>query len=184
MSGNPLAQITPTLQGVPALVDPLSHENARPAGGRPSSSSGDSRHPDASRHVVARTIDEAPEELLRLLQKTLDEAARKAREGASLVELERALAEQLLVFAQRCLAFLCAEACRAAMLADLSARGLMPKDMRLRTDEAGYATVNTTYGTITFPTFAYRDLTTSGASVTRHPAQSEQTESRDAHCSR
>ena len=167
MSGNPLAQIPTSLQLVSRLVDPPTAETA-PA---EASSDGPSRYRDASRHVIARKIDATPDELAQALLATLAEAAQSAAGGASLMELERTLAKSLVLFAQRCLALVFATACRSAMLEDLRERGLTFKDIRLRTDEAGYATVNSTYGPITFPIFAYRDYTTPGTSVTRSPAR-------------
>ncbi len=167
MSGNPLSQIPSRLQLVHSLVDRPMGETVLTEVGL----DGHDCHPDASRHVIARNIDETPEELSQILRAMLAETTQNAAAGASLVDLERALAERLVVFAQRCLALIFAEACRSTMLTDLRERGLTLKDIRLRTDEAGYATVNSTYGAITFPTFAYRDKTTPGTSVTRSPAR-------------
>lgn len=54
---------------------------------------------------------------------------------------------------------------------EVEERELSRDQVRLRTDADGYCPMNTTFGPITFPTFAYRDLSTAAASVTRNPAR-------------
>ena len=169
MPSNPLAQIVASLRVVAAPVDPPADTATSPVEASTGAAVGSG--PDGGRHVVAREIDDAPDELARLLHATIDETAKEAAEGASLAELERSFAAREVTLAQRGLALVFATACRTVMLADLRARGLKREDVRLRTDEAGYVTVHTTYGPITFPTFAYRDLTTPLGSVTRTPAR-------------
>ncbi len=179
MSGNPLAQIPVTIQTVPTSVDPLvSMQDVQTSVDPPTNESNlgatirNGTKPNNKRHVIARKIDETPDELVRMLRENIVQATQEAAGGASIAELERTFSEQQLLFGQRLLALMFASACRAALVEDLLRRRLSDKDIRLRTDAEGYATVSTSYGVITFPTFAYRDLTTPGSSVTRHPAQS------------
>jgi len=122
------------------------------------------------RHVVAREIAGAAGSIQRLVGQALGMCVEQAALGASLLDLERAAAKQLALVAQRIIAFIFASACEAAMLEDLRARGLTRDQIRLRADVDGYATVHTTFGLVTFPIFAYRDLTSPGASVTHYPA--------------
>lgn len=122
------------------------------------------------RHVVASKIDHAQQEIVRMVVEALELGAKEAVAGASVAELERAVAKRLVPIAQRMAAFFFATACRAAMDVDLHERGLSRAQVRLRTDEDGYITVSTTFGPITFPTFTYRDLTSPLGAVIRRPA--------------
>jgi hypothetical protein len=56
------------------------------------------------------------------------------------------------------------------MLADLRERGLSFQDVRFRTDDRGYATLQTTVGPVRFPIFSYWDLKTP-LPVYRSPAR-------------
>lgn len=106
-----------------------------------------------------------------MMAAALTKIERSAFAGASVAMLERAVGAEVISLAQHMIAVAFATACRAAMLADLRERGVRFGQVRLRTDEDGYATVHTTFGPITFPTFAYYDLSTPAASVTRRPAE-------------
>lgn len=116
-------------------------------------------------------MDRAREDICRLLDEALDLGAKEAAAGVSLLELERAAAVRLFAIGRCLLAFIFACACRASMFADLRARGLSPDQIRLRNDEDGYATISTTLGSVLFPTFAYRDLSSLLAAVIRYPAR-------------
>jgi hypothetical protein len=54
---------------------------------------------------------------------------------------------------------------------DIARRGLPPSRVHWRMDQDYWATVTTTFGAVTFPWFAYRELRKNGASVTRNPAR-------------
>src|SRR5262249_50674565 len=94
-----------------------------------------------------------------------------AAAGAAPDELERkvgawscALARQLLAAAFGC-------TCEVAMKTDLEERSLRPDQVRVRTDQDAFLSVNTTFGQVRFPAFAYRVLSSPLASVTIYPAQ-------------
>ena len=123
------------------------------------------------RLVIARRFGTATDEILELVRSALELAASEAEAGASLAELEAAVGGRVVAIAQHALAFVFASACRAAMQRDIQERALTRDDFRLRTDDAGYVSMHTTFGPITFPIFAYRDLSTPAASVTRTPAR-------------
>ena len=122
-------------------------------------------------HVVAKNIHRVKADGEEMMASALAKIERSAFAGASVATLERAVGIAVIPLAQHMIAVAFASACRGAMLADLEDRGLSRKQVRLRTDEDGYATVHTTFGPVTFPTFAYFDLSTAAASVTRRPAQ-------------
>ena len=123
------------------------------------------------RLVLARRLADADEDILALVRSALDLGAAEAAADASLADLEAAVARRLVAIGQHLLAFVFASACRAAMQRDVQERGLARDDFRLRTDDAGYVSMHTTFGPITFPIFAYRDLSTPAASVTRSPGR-------------
>ncbi len=123
------------------------------------------------RHVLARRLADADEDILALVRSALDLGAAEAAADASLADLEAAVGHRVVAIGQHLLAFVFASACRAAMQRDVQERGLARNDFRLRTDDAGYVSMHTTFGPITFPIFAYRDLSTPVASVTRSPGR-------------
>jgi hypothetical protein len=64
-------------------------------------------------------------------------------------------------------------ACKARKITeeDVTARGLPDSCVHRRLDRDYWATVTTTFGSVSFPWFAYREILRNGASVTRNPAQ-------------
>jgi hypothetical protein len=61
--------------------------------------------------------------------------------------------------------------CRRATEEDLRARGLKWQDVQPRGDQSYWAEINTTFGRVRFPLFAYREFLRVGATVTRAPAR-------------
>ena len=116
-------------------------------------------------------MSDAHEQILDLVRRALEHGAQEAAAGASLAELEASVGRYVVAIGQHLSALVFASACRAAMQRDVEERGLARDDFRLRTDDAGYVTMHTTFGPITFPIFAYRDLSTPANSVTRTPAR-------------
>lgn len=123
------------------------------------------------RLIVARRMSEAQDGLLSLVRSAAEVGVAQAVAGASFAELEAGVGRHVVAIAQRLVALVFASACRAAMQRDIQERGLARDDFRLRTDEAGYVSMHTTFGPITFPIFAYRDLSAPVGSVTRSPAR-------------
>ena len=122
------------------------------------------------RQVVARTIDDVKPQILSEVAGTLDACLEAASAGASVAELEPSLVRGLAAPVQRMIALMLASACRGAFLRDLEERGLTRQQVKLRTDRAGYATVHTSVGPVTFPIFAYLDFS-KPLPVTRSPAR-------------
>jgi hypothetical protein len=127
--------------------------------------------PPPAVHLVARHIDSVKSELHQMVDKLLDGCSEQARAGAATSDLERSVGAAVGTFGKNMIALVFALACQQAMLDDLRERGLSLTDVRLRTDKDGYITVHTTFGPVTFPIFAYRDMTTMLGAVTRTPAR-------------
>jgi hypothetical protein len=64
---------------------------------------------------------------------------------------------------------------RAAQISerDVEERGLAASSIHSRLDQDYWGTVSTTFGPVSFPWFAYREMLGNGASITRNPAQKE-----------
>ena len=125
--------------------------------------------PPPAVRLVARNIDSVKAELHQMVDELLQGCNERARTMASTGELERSVGAAVGSIGQQMLVF--ALACQQAMLDDLRERGLSRSDVRLRTDKDGYITVHTTFGPVTFPIFAYRDMTTPLGAVIRCPAR-------------
>jgi hypothetical protein len=121
--------------------------------------------------LVARNIVSVKAELHQNVDELVEGCEDRAKEGASTGDLERTVGAAVGSLGQQMIALVFARACHQAMLEDMRERGLSSRDVRLRTDKDGYITVHTTFGPVTFPIFAYRDMTTPLGAVTRCPAR-------------
>lgn len=127
--------------------------------------------PSDGRTMLARRIKHASDDIVALVVAAVDEVGQDAAGGGSLADLEAVVGRCMMQLGQHLVAFAFGRACQAAMEKDVEARQLSRDQIRLRTDEAGYCSMHTTFGPVTFPTFAYRDLSTAAKSVTRTPAR-------------
>ena len=127
--------------------------------------------PPPAERLVARNIVSVKAELHRRVDELLEGCEERAAEGASTGDLERAVGAAVGFIGQQMIALVFARACQQAMLEDMRERGLSFRNVRLRSDKDGYATVHTTFGPVTFPIFAYRDMTRPLGAVTRCPAR-------------
>lgn len=126
---------------------------------------------ESNRLLLAGRFAAARDDIVELVRLALHDVVAQAETGVALVELEAMVGRSVVAIGQHLLAFAFASACRTAMRQDVDERGLVPNEFRLRTDDAGYITVHTTFGPITFPIFAYRDISTPAGSVTRSPGR-------------
>jgi hypothetical protein len=111
-------------------------------------------------HEITHAVDQSIREILAL-----------AAAGAAPDELERKVGAWSCQAAKQLLAAAFSCACEGAMKADLEERGLQPEQIRVRPDADAFLSVNTTFGPVRFPAFAYRVLSSPLASVTRYPAR-------------
>lgn len=122
-------------------------------------------------NVVPGRIHDVKADLHRRLDDLLARGCERASSGASVADLEREAGIALVELGQHVVGLLFATVCKHAMSKDLDQRGLDRSQTRVRTDNDGYATVHTTFGPVTFPTFAYRDLSSPLGAVIRAPAR-------------
>ncbi len=92
-------------------------------------------------------------------------------EGASVRELEELGWKYTIEFGASLISEAIARKCARATEADLEARGLHEGDVSLRMDRDYWATLNSTFGPVSFPWFAYRDRSVAAGTVTRTPAK-------------
>jgi hypothetical protein len=124
-------------------------------------------------NVISRNLESVKAGIVAQVATSIEGLVASAcEEAASTAELERRVAGVLVELGQQITALSFAAACRAAMLRDVQARGLRDDQVRVRSDEGGYITVNTTVGPVAFPTFVYRDLSGPVGAVIRHPERS------------
>lgn len=123
------------------------------------------------RNVLAKNIDQVKARIVEFVSDQIELGLKLVCSGASTYEMEHFVGELASKFGAQALASLFAEACRDAMEEDVAKRHLSEAQVRLRTDEAGYATVHSTFGPITFPVFAYYDQSSGVGSVMRRPSR-------------
>lgn len=166
MPSDSLARIPSTLPPVLRVVEP---STAAPPEAKPAAAVS-TQGRERERPLRWRELDDAAAGLHGQFTTAVNLAVKAAVAGGDLRELEEAVATGMATIAAQILALTLASACREAMEKDIKTRVLQPGQFRVRGDDSGYATIRTTFGLITFPTFAYRDLS-GPASVTRHPAR-------------
>jgi len=91
--------------------------------------------------------------------------------GAGQRDMEERGWEAILSSAQMLMSCALSLQCRAATEADIIARGLDEGQVRLRNEADYWMKMTTTFGPISFFSFAYRDLSSGVATVTRTPAR-------------
>jgi len=122
-------------------------------------------------NAIAESPEEVKSELMNRFSSTMDRMFAQADAGARPRALELALWFELVGLGALVLSYLFAMLCRRAMEQDVESRGLRPEDLRLRPEAEYWHKVTTTFGPVSFPTFAYRERR-GGAEVTRSPAHS------------
>ncbi|MCP4640795.1 MAG: transposase [bacterium] len=119
----------------------------------------------------ARPIGAVKQELLSAFGEAIDGLFAAAGNGAPPRQLEEGWWELLLPAARQGLGYAFGFLCQQATEADIEARGLSSKDVKVRTDQDYWMTVTTTFGDVRFPSFAYRDASSGAWVVTRTPAR-------------
>jgi hypothetical protein len=118
-------------------------------------------------------IEEFKRALNDVMERALQRLAERAASGATFRVLERLTWKEGFEWCRTLLSIAFSLRSAKAVEDDLRKRELEPSEVRWRTDAAyGVATCTTTFGDVSFPTFAYRDPR--GASAkTRSPARDE-----------
>ena len=122
-------------------------------------------------NAFAKSPEKVKSELMQRCSDMLDRLLAKAEAGARPRDLELRLWAELIPLGALVLGYLFAVLCRRAMQQDVARRGLRAEHVRLRPEADYWHKVTTTFGPVTFPTFAYRDSSRGGGEVTRSPAR-------------
>ena len=123
--------------------------------------------------TVDAVRDQVKSELVQQFSERLDGLFDLAIADASPRELEEATWKALLVEGVSTLGALLADRARQISEQDVAERRLPSGRVHRRLDRDYWGTVITTFGPVSFPWFAYREMRRNGASVTRNPAQAE-----------
>lgn len=110
-------------------------------------------------------------ELLGAFEESVDKLLGLAESDGDLRSLEEDNVRQAMHIGNVVLGYLFAVRCQQATAEDIQRRGLQPDQIRFRFDHDYWVTVVTTVGPVTFPWFAYRDLSRAGGTVTHVPAR-------------
>ncbi len=122
------------------------------------------------RPLCASSVDIVKDRVLSPFAAAVDGLTAEAEDGATLRELEQQVWDVMLVVGSELLGHLLGLQCLRMTQEDILARGLGEGEVRLRMDQDYYMTINATMGAVTFPLFAYRDLSPPFP-VTRTPAR-------------
>jgi hypothetical protein len=117
------------------------------------------------------TVSDAVAEVKSEVCAMIDTLFESADAGAKPRTLEEETWKAMLLGGRCVLGLLLASRARQITEQDVAARGLPDSRVHRRLDRDYWGTVTTTFGPVTFPWFAYRELLRNGASVTRNPAQ-------------
>lgn len=109
-------------------------------------------------------------DLLLALVEPAETLMESAASGAGSRELEQGVWDVVLGLGRRLLEACLATACQRATEQDIEARQLSPGTVRMRFDADYWTTQMSTFGPVTFPMFAYREVS-GAATVTRTPAR-------------
>ena len=121
--------------------------------------------------TVTRTREQVKSELVQQFSTMLDTLFELNDADTSNRVLEEKTWNVVLPFGASTLGALFASCARRIAEQDIAQRGLPPCRVHARLDRDYWATVTTTFGAVSFPWFAYRELRKNGASVTRNPAR-------------
>ena len=116
---------------------------------------------NVKKHIVAKFAAE------------LEEVLGMASSGASERDVEERMWGMHLSISQLTMSSILSLQCRQATEADIVARGLDADQVRLRNDDDYWMTLTTTFGPVSFFSFAYRDSSSGVTTVTRTPARGE-----------
>jgi hypothetical protein len=117
------------------------------------------------------SLGEAVAEVKSKVCAMIDALFQSADDGATPRALEEGTWSAMMLSGRCVLGLLLASRARQVTEQDVTARGLPESRVHRRLDRDYWGTVTTTFGSVTFPWCAYREILHDGASVTRNPAQ-------------
>ena len=131
--------------------------------------------------LVSQGSDDVKATIISMFETNLDRIFSMANKGATPRELELGVWSALLESGRMIMSAVLSLLCCRVTEEDIRARGLTDSDVRLRSDKDYRKTMTTTFGPVTFFSFAYRDSSSGVATVTRTPAR-EQVIPLHKHC--
>jgi hypothetical protein len=120
-----------------------------------------------------RADHQVKKDFMKRIKAILEEVITSSTQGESVRGLEKQVWRALLEIGQLLLALALNIRCRQATEQDIKERGLDQKDVKLRNESDYWYCLTTTFGPVRFFSYAYRDLSTVGGTVTRVPARKE-----------
>jgi hypothetical protein len=115
--------------------------------------------------------EQVKSELVQQFSTMIDGLFKAADADASPRALEEETWKAMILGGAGTLGALLASRARRISEQDVARRGLPPSRVHRRLDRDYWGTVTTTFGPVSFPWFAYREILRNGASATRNPAQ-------------
>ena len=120
--------------------------------------------------LLSQGVDDVKTNIVTNYDADIERILEMASTGASTRELELTIWEVVLKSAQMSMSAALGLQCCRITEEDIRARGLSDDQVRLRNDDDYQITMMTTFGSVTFFSFAYRDSSSGVTTVTRTPA--------------
>lgn len=121
--------------------------------------------------LLSQHVDFVKSHIVKSFEDGLDDFLASATADANDRLLEQGIWEHLLRTAKLMMSVAMGMACCRVTEDDILERGLAEDQVRLRNEDAYWITMMTTFGPVTFYSFAYRDMSSGVMSVTRTPAR-------------
>ena len=123
--------------------------------------------------LLAHGTEKVKSQIVAEFEAGVEKVLEIAGSGSRQREVEERIWEEVLSSAQLMMSSALSLQCRQATEADIVARGLSEDQVRLRNEADYWMKLTTTFGPVSFFSFAYRDSSSGVATVTRTPARSE-----------
>lgn len=123
--------------------------------------------------LLAHGIEDVKSNIMAEFEAGLDEILGRALSGAAQRDLEEHVWDVMLPVSRLTMSNALSLQCRQATEEDISARGLTEDQFRLRNEPDYWMTITTTFGPVSFFSFAYRDSSSGVATVTKTPARGQ-----------
>lgn len=123
--------------------------------------------------LLAQGIDDVKKYLVGEFEAGVEKVLDMAASGGGQRDIEESIWDQVLSSARLLMSSSLSLQCREATESDIAARGLTEAQVRLRNEPDYWMTLTTTFGPVSFFSFAYRDSSSGVTTVTRTPARGE-----------
>lgn len=123
--------------------------------------------------LLSYGIENVKKHIVETLESGIDDVLGMAISGAGQRAMEERIWDAVLSSAQVLMSCALSHQCLKATESDIAARGLEDDQVRLRNESDYWMTLTTTFGPVSFFSFAYRDSSSGVTTVTRTPAREE-----------